>query len=1401
MAPQENPGRPQGVPALNLRRSTESAEERTDRTCRLPPFPARTLKATTGWAVNPSPVTSPSPRSAGTSSARGGWIGAAWKRTSPETPPLTSARQIACSDYSRPSSPATGPGKGQQAWGVAATRGGASACAEKEMAGALETLFQTYDLDGSGSIDLDEFVATQGEVVAEDGRQADTSELVAQYLQARAPGEVGLQGGGLDFPTFADWQLRQRYARASKEELAQDCYRLGERLSAKRPQSGQTARSGALSRPLLSSRASTRASARNWPPEVAIAAEREAAEQRAQLNAPKRRFENGGGMTSTRKGFVSKPKEAARDIRAFEKQQRTKDSSSDDEEYMRKQKHIARQREKETMEVNSIAQMDTRSAQLSRQLLENLHERRQALIPSELEACRKKDEEARGQLHELVDELSLRYKRLMVLRGRVTARADPEPLGTPAKLVGVERVEVDLKELSAWPTAAGETCVSQSRSAAVASAASTRSSKDGSFKLSMDVKPEAGGKPLSLALHHRLAADLFRRLGGQGLRRPGLELLPLSQVGEVEAVPGSAHVAVFEDAKSGARFFLPIGKVLQDGESFSGEVKLLAAVVVPEYGTLSRTVFKLKKRESEQDLLQAATSSRAAAAAGALPECMGRTLGGQQVPVSVAAAVFLRLTDATGTELALSQDAGIMVELWCHSLGMRRMRRPPSLWRFDSCLGEWTQTLQPLSANRRELPPPKLPQEEAAQVLEWSATQAKRPALDEGRRAQEQREEVVKLKAAQEALRLQLKGQPEESLADLCICGFDAREAIVRRVRQEIGLQARYLRPPKRLFAGVEPDDEGHGLRCSFLYNTLFDLEQGAARAAADPEVMVTHHLFAAHELLEPSQAIAKDLGLGEGATFTQKHYELAARRVVPHLQQVAAYLVAGARAEDLATGTHLKDVGETAVRLHALESLVSRWIRPRCSGSPPSTTQELWEILTARGNDIAASLLVAGLYQARRDQLAQTRKALGRRDPLLWASYHEVVPAVEGAQSRPQRGQSIAETAAAQLAQDASIKERAQVSLMRQMVRSKMSKPGPRPTMAQVKAVLQGAAEHKWQLEVRLQQARSAGRAAQREAEQAAGEQLAAEKAMAQARQRADPTEQLSQGKAAKAAAARADVAKAEASHFAEESRTLAEALVAENKDGPAQRLLEEIQVSSVPESDNVDEAWEQVLAQLPVPAQEHGMPDILSFSFQAHTEEWNAVALAEAPQPAASCSSKEALPPTEPGYDGDDDVLEYFAPQKRPALPVLKVSSLVAGAFRDGAAGQVATEVACNSLGSCSVSRSEVLADGTFCLFAAPGVLFELWFTLTARSSEPLRFGPFMAKSSDEVTYVGVLEPKLATKAGQWRKTVNATAALIRLPRLEDPAAMDAECCTCKKAGDSSEEQSKVLSSPGDD
>ena len=62
------------------------------------------------------------------------------------------------------------------------------------------------DVDGSGSINLDEFVKVQGIASQLYGTAAvkkQKQELVEQYLQARAPGEVQQYGGGLGFEAGA----------------------------------------------------------------------------------------------------------------------------------------------------------------------------------------------------------------------------------------------------------------------------------------------------------------------------------------------------------------------------------------------------------------------------------------------------------------------------------------------------------------------------------------------------------------------------------------------------------------------------------------------------------------------------------------------------------------------------------------------------------------------------------------------------------------------------------------------------------------------------------------------------------------------------------------------------------------------------------------------------------------------------------------------------------------------------------------------------------------------------------------------------------------------------------------------------------------------------------------------
>lgn len=80
----------------------------------------------------------------------------------------------------------------------------------QELMIAMRALFEAYDKDRSGSVNLDDFVETQAEVLSENegGLHLPLQDLVAQYLEVRRPGQVGLDGAGLDFEERQNQGLR-----------------------------------------------------------------------------------------------------------------------------------------------------------------------------------------------------------------------------------------------------------------------------------------------------------------------------------------------------------------------------------------------------------------------------------------------------------------------------------------------------------------------------------------------------------------------------------------------------------------------------------------------------------------------------------------------------------------------------------------------------------------------------------------------------------------------------------------------------------------------------------------------------------------------------------------------------------------------------------------------------------------------------------------------------------------------------------------------------------------------------------------------------------------------------------------------------------------------------------------
>eukprot|EP00913_Durusdinium_trenchii_P014636 g13734.t2 len=138
------------------------------------------------------------------------------------------------------------------------------------------------------------------------------------------------------------------------------------------------------------------------------------------------------------------------------------------------------------------------------------------------------------------------------------------------------------------------------------------------------------------------------------------------------------------------------------------------------------------------------------------------------------------------------------------------------------------------------------------------------------------------------------------------------------------------------------------------------------------------------------------------------------------------------------------------------------------------------------------------------------------------------------------------------------------------------------------------------------------------------------------------------------------------------------------------------------------------------------------------------------------------------------------FFSQLPTPVQPALRTSAMVLGIFDGHEAGVVAVEVCASSMGNSGTAFSQVEADGTFCIFVAAKATFELWFTVADTVSSPLRFGPFLARSCDEVTHLGTLRASYSTKPGEWRKPVAPAGAFIMLPRVEIGGTTH-ERCSC--------------------
>jgi len=1181
----------------------------------------------------------------------------------------------------------------------------------------MQTLFNTFDLDQSGSIDLDEFVKVQGIATQLYGRVPGPmlkKDLVEQYLQARAPGEVQLYGGGLGFEGFVRWQLQWQapyWVTGEETEISERCKKLGEHIKSKRSSSHSSRSQRTPRHKPLRPRSP-------WPPQAN-------AKMKAAPRPPRsaRKYVCGGGMATAAKGFVQPPPEVARDIDAYEDERNLKEESSDDEAYRQKKLAAAALIEEEIEELRLIGEDDV----MSNVLAGKLHRARlqvfEALVPSQREAYRAKERRILEALQSLVASMSERQVGQMVLRGSVVCGQ-----------AVLQSSTLELQDVTSG------------------SKSTSKSSSDGIFKISSAVNPQKGGSNHLLSTRHRGAAPFYRKMTGEGLRRCRLDMLPMQSWYFQQAE--SNQPVLYEDRETGASF--RIGQLTKNGQPFNGKAKLSYALVLPDFGSMARPVIKLKRRDNARDLALAEASRVAAMAAAAVPERHGRSLAGSQVPLLLVAALCVRLYDAENGDEVDVQDGKLEVFLPCHSLALQTLDAAvgaPSVWSFQEGSAEWCQTTQLLSANDKELALPRQPEEEIRGSLAKSTEQTSRADPAAGYRAERESLQVAEIRRGHEAWIRQQRREQQAHLEGTCYCGFRSKEAILsyfRKHRKDL----RLAQPPKRLFAGVQPDETG--FHPSFPYRTQDDIIASAERAAAHPEVMLSHHLTAVERCLDPSPEIAKDMGLSSASLFTFRHYDQISGRVLPHLRHLATFLVEGARAIHSVTGEELTQVNKMAIKVMVLEFMVNCWIRPRKANSAPSTMQELWEALKARGGDVATALLYVALQQANRDALAILRKQLRHRNPSLWASYHELLPALHG---------EPLDNLASKL------RGRADIQALQDMVRQR----GGLCCRSQLCAALAELPLRRATAQGRAQQLAKAQQEAKAAEEKANKGLTASMRNLKKALMQNDLTQQLDESKNTKTFASMAKSKKEEAERLAEEAmKAEQEAEMEQTMQGPAERLAQDkTHAQKILKSDDADQAWNEVVSNVPPALWEYGYPKALTFSFEVPSlGQWHGVGMAEAPRvPIQENKSKELSQ-----FD-----LHFFSELPTPPQPVLRASALALGIF-DGhdESSTLAVEVSSAAMGSSATSWSQVQADGTFCIFVTAFTAFELWVTLSETSKPPLRFGPFMARGCDEVTHLGTLRPSYATKPGEWRNAVLPAGAFMALPRVEVGGTAH-EKCSC--------------------
>lgn len=486
----------------------------------------------------------------------------------------------------------------------------------------------------------------------------------------------------------------------------------------------------------------------------------------------------------------------------------------------------------------------------------------------------------------------------------------------------------------------------------------TSSDTNGSFELRLEADL---GRACVLEVVKPGFAKASRRVAGEGVKTLRTEMMRLTVAESFQATPGSEEKKTYVDPASGAQFVVPTGQIMKDGVPFDGDVEFSAAVV--DVGS--------------------------PAGLQAMPPLAGQSVGGACRPMQTMGCVYANLQDdRDGSQLALDPNgSGISVRM---TAAVEASKTQPSVWRYDEVSGQWVQTSEPLVVNGSELDPPD-PDSEGTEPVstETEASEAREEAQEES--LQEGRQKLDEQRRA-------------EGAGEICSCGFQCKEAIMPLVQAREELCR--ADPPKRIFAATEKVAGSSAVRPVYEFQTEEQRRHGAELAAANRELILSHHLSSACCILgdpvkptpptprEADEAASLDPEPEDGAEEWPQGSALGSawwklpstREALPHLAAICDFLVAGAEAHALRGDEGPKDgvpvaeagVDETVVKLKALELLAGYWAKPerdrRGAWCPGPTLHEMVSAFYDCGEDVGEALLFVASQQARRQEIKEVR-------------------------------------------------------------------------------------------------------------------------------------------------------------------------------------------------------------------------------------------------------------------------------------------------------------------------------------------------------------------------------------------------------------------------------------------